>query len=100
MLFARNVRSLMADRLGVPISDWTREIGFLYEELINLDLPVDLLAFDYFDMTKETGLGLGFQSVFEFIFRTNGSFFTVQQALVKPAKGWREMAKIMKEMKA
>ena len=67
MLFARNVRSLMADRLGVPISDWTREIGFLYEELINLDLPVDLLAFDYFDMTKETGLGLGFQSVLEFV---------------------------------
>ena len=64
MLFARNVRSLMADRLGVPISDWTREIGFLYEELINLDLPVDLLAFDYFDMTKETGLGFGFNKLF------------------------------------
>ena len=80
MLFARNVRSLMADRLGVPISDWTREIGFLYEELINLDLPVDLLAFDYFDMTKETGLGLGYRSVFEsFHFRKNGSFVTIQQ---------------------
>jgi len=57
MLFAKNVRKVMADRLGVPSCDWTRELGFLFEVLVELDMPIELLTFDYYEMYKETGLG-------------------------------------------
>jgi len=69
MLFAKNVRKVMADKLGVPSCDWTRELGFLFEVLVELDLPIELLTFDYYEMYKETGLG------------------------------WRDMGRIMKEFK-
>lgn len=57
MLFAKNVRTVMANRLGVPSCDWTRELGFLFEVLVQLDMPIELLTFDYYEMYKETGLG-------------------------------------------
>ena len=56
MLYARNVRSLMAKHLQIPVSDWTFENGFLLDRALQLGLQPRVVNFDVHKLCKLTGL--------------------------------------------
>ena len=56
MLYARNVRRLMAKSLNVPVSDWTFENGFLLDKALQLGLPPRVVNFNVHKLCKLTGL--------------------------------------------
>ena len=42
--FANRTRILMANRLEIPTVNWTRETGFLFEEVTRLNLNPEIIV--------------------------------------------------------
>merc|ERR1711892_254905 len=56
MVYANNVRSLMANALELPVTDWSYENGLLLDTALNLGFEADIVNFNVHRITKETGL--------------------------------------------
>jgi lysophosphatidylcholine acyltransferase/lyso-PAF acetyltransferase len=56
VLFAGNVAALMGEKLKIPISDWGMENGRLLTTALELGLTPSVVDFNYFQISKQTGL--------------------------------------------
>ena len=56
MVFANNVRQLMAQELNIPISDWTRENGFILDRALKLKMNPIVADFNYYTVSKASTL--------------------------------------------
>ena len=56
MLFANNVRQLMAQELNIPISDWTRENGFILDRALKHKMNPIVADFNYYTVSKASNM--------------------------------------------
>ena len=56
ILYAQNVAKIMAEKLAIPISDWSRENGYIMDEAKRLGLSIAVADFNFFKISKATGL--------------------------------------------
>lgn len=59
MLFADNVRDVMAHALNIPVTSLTYENGCLFDLAIKLKLPPYIANFNYHESSKSSGYNLG-----------------------------------------
>lgn len=56
MLYANNVRQLMAQELNIPISDWTRENGFILDRALKHKMNPIVADFNYYTVSKASNM--------------------------------------------
>jgi len=56
MMFANNVRQLMAQELNIPISDWTRENGYILDRALKHKMNPIVADFNYYTVSKASNM--------------------------------------------
>ena len=56
MMFANNVRQLMAQELNIPISDWTRENGYILDRVLKHKMNPIVADFNYYKVSKASNM--------------------------------------------
>ena len=56
MVFANNVRQLMAQELNIPISDWTRENGYILDRALKHKMNPIVADFNYYKVSKASNM--------------------------------------------
>lgn len=56
MLFANNVRQLMAQELNIPISEWTRENGYILDRALKHKMNPVVADFNYYTVSKASNM--------------------------------------------